>query len=170
MFSIMAHNRRRGWQNWKNNWREDSRDSFFSIMRAIFSLIMRAIIENMIGPDYVLCHTPRVLRIIGERMIFLKLTSKGAMALLISVVAFLWLWKIREKIEHSFCTTSNFNVTYCLPQKSNSEIDNFWKHVQWFRPVSSHCFVKLREECLQKGHFTRVNPASGIDYFCRGNL
>ena len=66
-------------------------------MRAIFSLIMRAIIENMIGPDYVLCHTPRVLRIIGERMIFLKLTSKGAMALLISVVAFLWLWKFSGK-------------------------------------------------------------------------
>ena len=58
---------------------------------------MRAILENMIGPDYVLCYTPRFLGILGERMTFLKFTGEQATTLLISVVALLRFWKFSEK-------------------------------------------------------------------------
>ena len=48
---------------------------------------MRAIIENKISPDYVLCCIPRVLEILGEKVENLEFT---AAAPLIPVVAPLW--------------------------------------------------------------------------------
>ena len=51
---------------------------------------MRAIIENMISPDYVLCHIPQAMAILGKKMEVLELTSKEAVAPLMSVAAPLW--------------------------------------------------------------------------------
>ena len=92
---------------------------------------MRAILENMIGPDYVLCYTPRFLGILGERMTFLKFTGEQATTLLISVVALLRFWKFSEKRLNIHFAQPAISMSHnaCL-KKSNSEIDNFWKHVQ----------------------------------------
>ena len=65
-FSIMAHNRRRGGQNFEEkNWRGVSRDSFFLEILSPSEPILRAKIENMISPDYVLCYIPRAMAILS---------------------------------------------------------------------------------------------------------
>ena len=61
---------------------------------------MRAIIENMISTDYVLCYSPRAIAIIGKKMEILEFTSKEAAAPLMSVAAPLWLWKFQKKIQN----------------------------------------------------------------------
>ena len=62
MFSILAQNWRRGWQNFEEkNWRGVSRDSFFLKILSPSEPILRAKIENMISSDYVLCYIPRAL-------------------------------------------------------------------------------------------------------------
>ena len=62
--------------------------------------ILRAIIENMISTDYVLCYSPRAIAIIGKKMEILEFSSKEAAAPLMSVAAPLWFLKFREKIEN----------------------------------------------------------------------
>ena len=60
MYFIMVH-------NWLS-----PHQSFFAILSRS-ELIMRAIIENMILPDYVLCYLPRVLELFGEKIGSLEL-------------------------------------------------------------------------------------------------
>ena len=43
----------------EKNWRGVSRDSFFLKILSPSEPILRAKIENMISPDYVLCYIPR---------------------------------------------------------------------------------------------------------------
>ena len=69
---------------------------------------MRAIIENMIVPDYVLCYIPQAMAIPGKKMEILGLTSKEAAAPLMSVAAPLWFWKFREKIQNFGFFLANF--------------------------------------------------------------
>ena len=57
---------------------------------------MRAIIENMISPDYIFCYIPQALEIL-EKMKAFELASKEAAAPLMSVVAPLWFWKRKRK-------------------------------------------------------------------------
>ena len=65
MFSILAQNRRRGWQNFeKKNWRGASRDSFFLEILSPLEPILRTKIKNMISPDYVLY--PEPMEILGK--------------------------------------------------------------------------------------------------------
>ena len=57
---------RRGWQNFEEkNWRGVSRDSFFLKILSPLEPILRAKIENMISPDYVLCYIPRAMAILS---------------------------------------------------------------------------------------------------------
>ena len=57
---------------------------------------MRAIIENMISPNYVLCYIPRAMAI-HRKMEILEFDSKEAAAPLMSLAAPLLFWKFREK-------------------------------------------------------------------------
>ena len=90
-------------------WRREG--FYFPEILSISELIMRAIFENMIGPDYISCYTdtPRVLGIPGKEWCFLNLQVKRRRP-------FCGFWNF-----HSLFVTSNFNVTYCLPKKIN-----FW--------------------------------------------
>ena len=51
----------------EKNWRGAGRDSFFSRNFVTLEPILRAKIENMISPDYVLCYIPRAMAILGKR-------------------------------------------------------------------------------------------------------
>ena len=87
MFSILAQNRWRGWQNFEEkNWRGVSRDSFFLEILSPSEPILRAIIENMILPDYVLCYVPRVLENFGSMLLWLWV-------IICKVVGNLWGWE-----------------------------------------------------------------------------
>ena len=66
---------------------------------------MRAIIENKISPDYVLCCIPRVLEILGEKVENLEFT---AAAPLIHAVAPLWVRKISGKFWICFGNFGNY--------------------------------------------------------------
>ena len=58
MFSIMAQIRRRGWQNFEKKTGEVLAETVFSLeILSLSEPILRAKIENMILPDYVLCYT-----------------------------------------------------------------------------------------------------------------
>ena len=57
---------------------------------------MRAMIEKMISPDYVLCYVPRALDLLREKMKILKLASKEVGVPVISVAAPLWCSKFSE--------------------------------------------------------------------------
>ena len=51
----------------RKNWRGASRDSFFLEILSPSEPILRAIIENMISPDYVLCYIPRALETLDKK-------------------------------------------------------------------------------------------------------
>ena len=70
MFSIMAHNRRRGWQN-------------FEIL-STSEPITSAKIESRISQDYILCYISRALDILGEEK---KILRKK-----------FWIWEFFSKI------------------------------------------------------------------------
>ena len=57
----------------EKNWRGVSRDSFFLEILSPSEPILRAKIEIMISPDYVLCHIPRAMAILGKKWKFWNL-------------------------------------------------------------------------------------------------
>ena len=65
MFSIMAHNRRQGWQNLEK--KSYVRQLIFEILSPSEPII-RAIIEKMVSPDYVLRYLPQVLEMVGYKI------------------------------------------------------------------------------------------------------
>ena len=94
MFSILAQNQWRGWQNFEEkNWRGVSRDSFFLKILSPSEPILKAKIENMILSDYVLCYIPRVLEIFRK--------FKKEMETWVIIFKELWSWGILNK-KHRF--------------------------------------------------------------------
>ena len=62
---------------WEKNWRGASRASFFLEILSPSEPILRAKIENMISPDYVLCYIPWALETLDKNENFVIVEQGG---------------------------------------------------------------------------------------------
>ena len=119
MFSIMAPNRRRGWQNFEKKTGEALAETVFS--RNFVTLGADFEGHNWKHDLARLCfmlYTPTPSYGISQlKMEILEFTSKEAAAPLMSLAAPLWFWKFREKIQ-------NFGIFFTIFENYGE----FWKN------------------------------------------